>query len=210
MYVPGTVPFSFQVGFCHQSLLPHPDPTVGHSGAGQLRGCEGTTCATSIGCVWCFAGRFATGSCNLLEGGAANVRLHTFLDPRLPSPTPPSVPYLDHGPLPFGWPSTLIVTLTLARVDNDPLSLTPIYAHRTWTSFTVGCLFLTRSGLPTDPFRPTDPVPFRPTAPETRGVGRARSLYATPLSPPPPPRVLKDSGVGAIAPTAPKHLEEGC
>ena len=40
------------------------------------------------------------------------------------------------------------------------------------------------------------------------GGGRARSLYATPPSPPPPPppRVLKDSGVGAMAPTAPKFL----
>ena len=40
------------------------------------------------------------------------------------------------------------------------------------------------------------------------GGGRARSLYATLPSPPPPPppRVLKDSGAGAMAPTASKFL----
>ena len=39
------------------------------------------------------------------------------------------------------------------------------------------------------------------------GGGRARSLYATPPQPPPPPpRVLRGSGVGAMAPTAPKFF----
>ena len=40
------------------------------------------------------------------------------------------------------------------------------------------------------------------------GGGWARSLYATPTSPPPPPPppVLRDSGVGAMAPTVPNFL----
>ena len=37
------------------------------------------------------------------------------------------------------------------------------------------------------------------------GGGRAQSLYATPPSPP-PPRVLKDSGAGAMVPTAPNFF----
>ena len=53
---------------------------------------------------------------------------------------------------------------------------------------------------------PPPPSRFGPKAPMggvwegrwgERGGGRAGSLYATPPSPPPPPRVLKDSGAGS-------------
>ena len=38
------------------------------------------------------------------------------------------------------------------------------------------------------------------------GGGRPWSLYATPPSPPLPPQVLRDSGVGAMAPMAPNFF----
>ena len=42
---------------------------------------------------------------------------------------------------------------------------------------------------------------------KSRGGSRAWSLYATlPSPPPPPPGVLRDSGVGAMALTAPKFF----
>ena len=49
---------------------------------------------------------------------------------------------------------------------------------------------------------PPPPCTFCP-----QGGSRARSLYATPPSPhPPAPGVLRDSGVGAMAPTAPNFF----
>ena len=44
-----------------------------------------------------------------------------------------------------------------------------------------------------------DDLPCSWKLPPTGG-GQARSLYATPPSPPPAPRLLKDSGAGAMAP----------
>ena len=49
------------------------------------------------------------------------------------------------------------------------------------------------------------PCPRPPLVHGGGGGGRARSLCATPPSPP-PPRVLRDSGVGAMAPKAPRYF----